>query len=454
MAGVQQTAFLNLKILLTGATGFIGSRLRAVLLAQGNELVCPARHPGPTHPHCQWIHADLGADDAPFPSWLRGVHAVINTVGIFREQPGASFAVLHTQMPVALFEACVAAGVHRVIQVSALGASADAPEDFLRSKHAADEALLALPLNATVVMPSLVFGAQGASAGQMLALASLPVMLLPAGGHQAVQPVHLDDLVAAVVALLRGAHAGADRSHAQGRRVPLVGPQAMSFRDYLSGLRRGLGLRATLQLAVPALLMRLGARLGEHLPGAVLDRAAWSMLQRGNTASARPITALLQRPPRTLRHFIEPDRAEGLRLLSQLAWLLPLLRLALALVWGVAAVATFGLWPVADSQALLGRAGVSTGLQPLALYGAALLALALGVATLWPWRQPARRRWLWAAQAVLIAGTSLVVAVQLPEFWLHPLGPMIKNLPLLALLLLLWTLEPPAPRLRRAGGRP
>ena len=69
----------------------------------------------------------------------------------------------------------------------------------------------------------------------------------------------------------------------------------------------------------------------------------------------------------------------------------------------------------------------------------AALDLLLGVLTLWPLR---RQRWLWAAQIALIVGYTLIISWRLPEYWLHPYGPMIKNLPMLALLVSLWVLAP------------
>ena len=430
-----------MKILLTGATGFIGARLREGLLAQGHALVCPARRPGPPHPRCQWIVADLATAEPPFVEWLSGVHVAINAVGIFREHAGASFAVLHTQMPMALFQACVRRGVKRVVQLSALGADARAQEDFLRSKYAAEAELLNLPRHATVLMPSLVFGPDGASSRQLLTLASMPLVCLPAGGLQLVQPVHVDDVVAAVCALLRGPAAAPGQ--ARSRRLPLVGPGALPLRDYLLILRQGLGLGRARTLAVPQPLMAIAARIGEHLPGALLNRSAWRMLQRGSTASAEPLSSLLRRPARAPRHFIAPGLAECLRLRSQLSWLLPLLRLTLAAVWIATAVVSAGVYPVDESLALLQRAGVPQGLQLLALYGAAGLDLAFGIATLWPPRRHPWRRGLWGAQAALILGYSIVITLRLPEFWLHPYGPMTKNLPLLALLLLLGSLDRP-----------
>jgi hypothetical protein len=95
---------------------------------------------------------------------------------------------------------------------------------------------------------------------------------------------------------------------------------------------------------------------------------------------------------------------------------------------------------VQESYTLLARAGVPVALQPLMLYGAAAFDLVLGVLTLWPLR---RRRVLWLVQAGLILLYTAIITVRLPEYWLHPYGPVLKNLPILAALLLLAMLEPP-----------
>jgi hypothetical protein len=183
----------------------------------------------------------------------------------------------------------------------------------------------------------------------------------------------------------------------------------------------------------------VAARLGDWQRNAMLDRAAWAMLQRGNTADAAPLAGLLGRLPRGPAHFIPPEQRDALRTVAQLGWLLPLLRWSLAVVWLVTAVVSVWVFPQAQSFELLARSGVPAELLAPALWGAAGLDLLLGLLTLAPLRS---RRWLWAAQIGLILFYSAVIALRLPEFWLHPYAPMLKNLPMLALLVLLWTLEP------------
>lgn len=430
-----------MKILLTGASGFIGARLRAALLRRGHRLMLAGRRePVASDETETWLDLDL-AQPPPhdeLAAALHGVDAVVNAAGIIRESRRQRFEALHTTGPQALFSAAVAAGVRRIVQVSALGADAGASTRFHRSKHAADAFLLGLPVAGVVAQPSLVFGPGGASARLFLQLASWPVLPLPAGGGQTIQPIHVDDVVDALVALVE--------RHQPVGTVALVGPRAVSLRDYLQVLRAGLNLAPAPVLAVPAALVRIGARLGDLFAASPLDSERWQMLERGNAAPPAPVTVLLGHRPRPVEAFVPPRSAEALRTEAQVGSLLPLLRLSVALVWIVTGIVSLGIYPVEQSYELLARTGVPAGLRPLALYGAALLDIGLGVATL----ALRSRRWLWLAQMALIAAYTVIISVRLPEFWLHPYGPLLKNLPMLALLLLLFVLD--SPRKGKPGG--
>lgn len=429
------------RVLLVGGSGFIGSRLSQQLLLRGHEVICASRRPQrSTHPRLHALAVDVARMSAA--DWrepLRGVGAVVNLVGVFRESPQGSFEALHVRGATALFDACGEAGVARVVQLSALGADEGAKTAFLRSKRRADAHLLRLAadraLDAAIVQPSLVFAPHGASASLFLCLASLPLLPLPGGGVQRVQPVHLDDAAEALVALIE-----AELQPGRVRRVALVGARAQSLADYLQALRASLGLRRARAVSMPAPLVSLAAKLGDRWPNAMLlDSAAWRMLRRGSVADAQDTARLLGRAPREPRDFVDPAERETVRRQSQLTWLLPVLRGSLAALWIATAIVSAALYPLADSFALLAQAGVPAALRPAALYGAAAADLAMGVLSLWPFRG---RRWLWAAQAALIAVYTLIISATMPAFWLHPFGPLTKNLPLLALLWLLWAMEP------------
>lgn len=421
-------------ILLTGATGFIGRPLGAALVAAGHEVVAAVRDVAAlrrSERRLRPVHADFTRDFA-LGDWLprlKDVDAVVNAVGILRERGPQTFDALHWRAPMALFAACEVAGVPRVVQVSALGADAAARSRYHLTKKAADDFLLDRVPGAVVAQPSLVYGPGGTSARLFTTLASLPLIPLPGGGRQPVQPIHRDDLVAALLLLtLSDAFAG--------ERVPLVGPQPVLLRELLGALRVSMRLGAPTIAPVPMPLARAAAAVAGVMPGVPLDRETLQMLERGNVASAEPTQALLGRPPRPVQAFVPPREAAAVRTQARLGWLLPVLRVSVAAVWLVAGAVSLGLYPVAASYELLARAGVTGVLAPLALYGAATLDLVFGVATL-AWR----RRALWLAQIAVVLAYTAMITWHLPEFWLHPYGPVVKNLPFLAVLWLLYEFE-------------
>jgi uncharacterized protein YbjT (DUF2867 family) len=431
-----------MRILLTGASGFIGQHLLHALLAEGHEVVCAVRRVKKSDdPQLSYVQADFtkDTDKSVWLARLSGIEAVINTVGIFRESGAQTFDKLHVQAPRALFAACAEShDVHMVVQLSALGADEEADTAYHLSKKAADDYLASLPVRAAIVQPSLVYGGDGSSARVFKALASMPFAVRFGSAPQLVQPVHVDDVVAAVVALLRRRlylDPSDARSGGPAQRIVLVGPEALPFTAYLAALRTAMGMNKLRVLPLPGGLARLLARFGRWLPGGLLDPEALRMLDRGNTGDPGPLLRLLGRPARPIASFVTAPRAERAR--AKLDWLLPILRISIAAVWIVTAIVSAFVYPVADSVELLARTGIPEALRPLMLYGASAFDMLLGLGILFL----KRRRWLWLAQLGLIGFYTVVIAWKLPEFLVHPYGPLTKNLPMLAAIWLLYQLE-------------
>ena len=418
-------------VLLLGATGFIGSRTLAALLDAGYEVTCGVRDRG-TFSRCRGVNVDFNQDRSE-SAWLprlNGIDIVINAVGILRESETASFEALHVAAPVAIFSACSRAGLRKVVQISALGADQHAASRYHRSKKQADDRLAALSIPWVIVQPSLVFGQGGASAALFNRLAALPVVPVPGDGKQNIQPIHVDDLAAAIVRVL-------ETSEYDRQRIAAVGPRSLNLREFLAALRLTMGLGHARFLQVPMALVRAAATVGDKLRRGLLDRESLGMLTRGNVASATAITALLGRAPRPVESFIEPASARAVANEARLAWLLPVLRATVGLVWIVTGIVSLGIFPLAESYALLARVGLTGMLASIALYGAALLDFAFGIGV---FVMPCRR-WLWRAQLLLIVAYMVIITIHLPEFWLHPYGPVLKNLPLLAAIMMLHEFE-------------
>lgn len=411
-----------MKILICGGRGFIGNAIGARLEAQGHIVVRGVRQPRSDNDISVDFTRDLRPED-----WLprlAGMDAVINTVGILVEREGQSFAAVHRDAPIALFRACAMVGVRRVIQISALGADmGDTP--YFDTKRAADTFLMQQDLEWQVVRPALVYGNDGDSATFFRTLASLPLLGLPAGGHQWVQPVHIDDLAEAVIALALAATPVR-------QCIDIVGAARVEYRDMLAAYRESMGFAPALTIAIPSPLIGAAARLGNYLPGSILTSDTWKMLQDGNTGDVAATATLLGRMPRGVQNFILPCDTAVLREQALAQWRTLLMRVALALVWLLTGVVSLFVYPVNDSLALLAPVGLTGTPALLALYGAAMLDLAFGIATL---VRPGRR--LWLLQGATIVAYTLIILIALPEYLAHPFGPVIKNLPILALLFVL-----------------
>ncbi|KVZ40326.1 NAD-dependent dehydratase [Burkholderia ubonensis] len=419
---------IGMNILVCGANGFIGRALCARLEAGGHRVVrgvhAGRRAAGPGE-----IAIDYARDVQPehWRARLDGIDAVVNAVGMLTGRRGVTLDAVHRAAPCALFDACCGAGVRQIVQISALGVERG-DTAYFASKLAADAYLQTLPIDFRIVRPALVYGATGASARYFRMLASLPVHVLPAGGRQLLRPVHVDDLAELVARLI-------ERPAAGDRIVDVVGADEVEYREMLAIYRRAMGFPPAMRVSVPGALCAAAAALSGRMPGAMLTRDTWAMLRAGNTGELAASSAVLGRPPRGLRAFIGAQ-AVALRHEALAAWRRPLLTGSLAIVWIWTAIASAFIHPLRDSLALLAHVHL-TGISALAaLYAACAVDFVFGVATV---VAPSRR--LWAAQIVLIVAYSAVIAVAMPGLLAEPFGPVLKNVPILAVLLILFAEE-------------
>ncbi|MEE9327831.1 MAG: complex I NDUFA9 subunit family protein [Cocleimonas sp.] len=266
-----------MKILITGANGFIGRHIKNALAAE-HQLITP------THQQVDFSTA------IPVEHWkylLEGVDVVINCVGIIVERKNQTFSDIHTTAPIVLFKACLKSNVKRIIQISALGADKDAVVPYHISKLTADNALRELDILSFILRPSLVYGEGGTSFKLFKRLASLPMLLLPCGGVQQIQPVHISDLVKTVEQSLL-----IEKS----QTIDVVGPDSMSLAEYIQKIRSSMGKGIAKVIPIPIqVAMALSSVLHYLMP--ILHPDNLRMLQQGNTADVAPLIAFISVPP-------------------------------------------------------------------------------------------------------------------------------------------------------------
>jgi uncharacterized protein YbjT (DUF2867 family) len=269
-----------MKVLVCGSGGFIGRHLVQRLRANGH-CVREGRAP----------EMDFARDTDP-SAWaerLEGLDAVINAVGVLRESHRRPMDVVHDRAPAALFQACAARGVRRVIHVSALGLEGNATR-YASSKLHAEAVLRNLhdkgKLAPTILRPSIVFGRQGASSRLFMRLAHLPLLWLPAAALRArLQPVAVADLAQVCSALL---------SIERPLQLECVGPQPLTLAELIATLRQQLGFPPASVRPLSDRLSRWTARCGDYLPGQPWCQETLALLQQDNVGEHCPFAALLQ----------------------------------------------------------------------------------------------------------------------------------------------------------------
>jgi len=423
-----------MRVLVCGASGCVGAAVVQALRGRGHHVLATVHRDARRRAGVDALALDFMVETTAVRCARRlvelDVDAIVNAVGILMPSRAATFERVHTAGPIELFRGAALAGVDRVVQVSALGVGVDARDEpaYLRSKRLADEALLALPLGGAVVRPSLVVGPRSRSARLFATLAALPVIALPGRGGQRLQPIHVFELAECIARLLE-------------RAVPargvfeLAGGDVVSYRGMLAAYRRALGLDDAIWLPLPMAAMRLCARIAEQAPQQVFCRDTIALLERGSTSGRNRAPALLGRAPTTLAESlaVTPPRA-AVDLRVTLAPLLEhVLRAALGFLWLQTALVSALLPQGSGVLELLARCGLVGEAAVAALACSCALNAGLGVATL---LRPSVR--VCALQCAAIVGYTATAAWHVPALTVDHCGPLAKNVPLLACVVVLW----------------
>jgi NADH dehydrogenase len=248
-------------ILLTGATGVLGSVVLRRLVARGETVRClvrDARRLGPERMHVQLATGDL-ADPAAFRNALRGVRTVVHLAGSERDQPGATIEELDGLATWRLLRAAERAGVRHLLWTMPLGATPHHPSRVHRAKALAAEAVAGADLPTTTLATSLVYAPGDRRLARLVRLALLPAVPLPGRGAARTQPVWAEDAADGVLAAL-------DRGPEGHARHELAGPEVLSYRDVVELVLRASGRRRR-TVPVPLAVLRAGLRAGELLAG-------------------------------------------------------------------------------------------------------------------------------------------------------------------------------------------
>jgi NADH dehydrogenase len=273
-------------LLVLGGSGFIGRYVVNLLVARGAHVVVPARRRDRAKhlillPTCDVVEADV-MDDTTLDRLVADADAVINLVGILHGSEQA-FQQVHAELPRRLVAACTKHRVGRLIQMSALGASASAPSMYLRSRAAGEAHVRSAPLAWTIFRPSVVFGIEDRFLNLFAHLAAWTPVLPIGTANAKFQPVWVEDVARAIVNAL-------DNEKTFGQVYELAGLRIYTLRELVSFAAKAAGHPRPV-IALPDGLARLQARLMELLPGEpLLSRDNLDSAKVDSVASRQPFT--------------------------------------------------------------------------------------------------------------------------------------------------------------------
>lgn len=271
-----------------GGSGFVGRHLVRALARDGWRIRVAVRRPdlaGHLQPlgavgQIHAVQANLRYRDSVARA-VQGADAVVNLVGILAESGRQSFQAVQAQGARIIAEEAARAGISNVVQLSAIGADAESPANYARSKAAGEAAVLAHIPGAVILRPSIVFGPEDQFFNRFARMAQfLPFLPLIGGGDTKFQPVFVGDVAAAAAKALAG--------EAKPGIYELGGPDVRSFKALLEAIL-AITHRRRLLVPLPFSVAKLQASVLENLPGKLLTVDQVTMLERDNVVSAAAI---------------------------------------------------------------------------------------------------------------------------------------------------------------------
>ncbi|GAB5449613.1 MAG: SDR family oxidoreductase [Gymnodinialimonas sp.] len=408
-----------------GADGFIGRHIAFHLRAEGWDVLASARRTGRlARMGFATFTADLSRAETHAPGFWEAAaqgRAVVNAAGLLTASE-ARFEAVHVAAP----RAAYAAGAGGVL-ISAVGIEADTA--FARWRREGEAVAQAAGL--TVLRPGLVMADTSYGGTSLLrGLAILPLATPMIGdGAQVFNPIHAEDL-ARVVADCLEAPPGPEP-------WDIGGPARITQRQLLSDLRGWFGLPKARPLPMSPAIANAGGAVGDALNMGPISRTAVSQISHGVEADEAPLMARIKTRPRGVDAFLAA-RPAGTQDLwhARLFLLRPLVRLTLALLW--LASGLLGLFlPAAHFLPMTAHLSVPDWIWIALARGGGLADLLIALALARNWRP----RLTGLAQLGLVGGYTLTFTLIAPALWLLPLGGLLKNLPILVLIVLWMVLE-------------
>lgn len=291
-----------MRVGILGGSGFVGQALAARLAADGHRVRVWTRRRERHRELLVLPELELVEGDVYQPDFLReqfaGLDAVVNLVGILNEsgRSGRGFFRAHAELPERVVEAMRGVGVNRLLHMSALNATAQAPSHYLRSKAVGEEAVRRSGLRWTIFRPSVIFGPRDSFVNRFAALLRLMPGVFPLACPDArLQPVYIGDVVHAYAQALTD-------ERTVGQQYNLCGPEACTLREIVTRIAGWTGRRVRI-IGLNRMLSFAQALVMEFAPGKPFSLDNYRSLQLDSVCPG-PFPAIFGLEPASLETIV------------------------------------------------------------------------------------------------------------------------------------------------------
>lgn len=266
------------KVAVTGGTGFVGRNLVERLIAEGHDVTVLTHRESPERifdAQPQSVRGSIG-DVASLKAAFEGNQAVYHLVGIIAETKTQTFEKTVVEGTTNVIEACRQAGVNRIIYLSAMGTSKNAPSKYHQSKYLAEQAVIASGIDYVIYRPSVIYGLGDGFVSMLTNMVtSMPFTPVVGKGKYKLQPAYIDDVVYALAQ-------GLTNERALNQIIEIGGPDQLEYVQILSIIKKVLN-KSKMNFHIPVWVMKAAASVLEKiLKPAPITRDQLIMMEMGN----------------------------------------------------------------------------------------------------------------------------------------------------------------------------
>lgn len=420
-----------MRVLVLGAGGFIGTAVLTALHEAGYETRCIVRSStkfGRQFPGCDVESLDLASknarEEAHWSTLLNNIDAVVNVAGVMQPRRSKVAWSVHRDAPNALYRACEQCGVRRVIHVSAIGVT-ETENTYTRTKLAGEKCLADKDLDWTILRPVLVIGDGSYGGTSMVRALAVNPMVTPVIGDGSIPIgiIHKNDLARGIVELLRS-------NSSQKVILEPSSAEELPMRDVVTAYRSWFGLPRRPILGMPNWVATILGWIGDVFHLDPINSTAIAQLRGKMTGNAPQFKEATGVEPISLASALASRPAESQDLWHAKLFLLrPLIRMSLALLWLVSGIAGF-FGTSYLYQLVIGQVVPSNWIAAVSVV-ASSINLVIGLALLFGlWMRVVA--WV---QIGLVLSFTVALGLLVPSLWADPYAGLLKNIPILVLLL-------------------